>query len=466
MIGEKNTMFTGQKRSQVFSRVLNPWTGYGILLLVVICLSITAVGAQGPTLEESDPTPGDEFILRHIKLPSQDIVDLLPSQDTYITSNKPSQNYGLQPDFWIGYDRDRAGGGIQRLYLHWTTSVVPQYSIINSAELWYFVTDVRPSSDSAMNVEARHAVGSWNENNLTWNNAPGANLEGVSSAGAIGGTKGWMMMDVTSLVREWTSGAHPNNGLVLVGDERVQDRQRGFRSANAAEIDQRPFLRLNYTESSDSIPPTASMVPFSNPIIAVDQFNVSWTGADNPGGTGIAYYDVQVDSGGGQGWKNWLLHTTNTSATFTGPSAKYRFRVRAVDKAGNISPWSAAEEITVDVDPPVSQVLPFDPPIIATTTFQVEWRGDDGPNGSGIASYNVYYRFGNGSWTLWQSATTDTSAEFNATIDAIYAFEATAVDNLGNAEPRKGVSEASVIVDIDPPFVDLPLHLPVISTSS
>jgi hypothetical protein len=450
------------KRSQIQDKILTPRLGLALLLLVLLTISIASAAAQGSSSGTPFEELGEDLVLRRVKTPTSDIIDLLPIQDTYITSNRPDQNYGQAADFWVGYDLDRTGGGAERPYIQWDIGQVPEYITINSAELWYYIYSVRPGGDAAMATNVRHLLDSWSGDTLTWNNAQNVDWGSIAVEGEVPGSVGWRSLDATDLVKDWTSGGHENHGLVVLGDESVQERERGIYTRNAS-IDLRPFLRIDYSITNDTIPPTASMLPFPEPIIGHSDFSVSWTGEDNPGGTGIDYFDVQFDADGdGLGWINWLLHTTNTTATFVGESTAYQFRVRATDRAGNLSDWSDPESITVDTAPPESTVLPFDPPIIQTDTFQVEWTGDDGPNGSGIQYFNVYSRRGNGSWVLWLSQTTFTVELFTAPNDASYSFEATAVDNLGNAETQTGVPEASIIVDIDPPFVEPYAVLPLI----
>lgn len=451
-----------QKRSHIHDKLLTPKLGFAILLLVMLALSIASAAAQGPSTETTNAEQSEDLILRHVKTPSAELIDLLPIQDTYITSNRPDQNYGQAADFWIGYDLDRTGGGAERPYIQWGIGIVPEFVTINSAELWYYIYSVRPSSDPSMATDVRHLLDSWNGDTLTWNNAANVDWGSIAVEGEIPGSVGWRSLDVTDLVKDWTSGAHDNNGLVVLGDERVQQRERGIYTRNAS-IDRRPFLRINYSLTTDSTPPTASMIPFPEPIIGHNEFTVSWNGQDNPGGTGIDYFDVQYDADGdGLGWINWLLHTTNTTANFVGECTAYQFRVRATDRAGNLSVWSDPEAITVDSCAPESRVLSFDPAIIQTNTFQVEWTGDDGPNGTGIRYFDIFSRRGNDGWVLWLSQTTFTVELFTASGDGTYSFEATAVDNLGNAEIFNGVPEASVIVDIDPPFVEPYAVLPLI----
>jgi hypothetical protein len=76
--------------------------------------------------------------------------------------------------------------------------------------------------------------------------------------------------------------------------------------------------------------PTASL---TRPLLA----RITWGGTDS--GTGIASYDVQ-QSDNGAAYTALLSATTATARDLTlTPGHNYRFRVRARDKAGNVSTW-------------------------------------------------------------------------------------------------------------------------------
>jgi hypothetical protein len=93
--------------------------------------------------------------------------------------------------------------------------------------------------------------------------------------------------------------------------------------------------------------------------------------------------------------------------------------------------------------------------------FTVTWTGED--DGSGIRYYDTRYRFNDGSWVLWQDQTLVTGTTFTAMNDGVYDFEARAVDEIGNAEAFTGRPEASIIVDVEAPFVQPRAWLPLIS---
>ena len=73
----------------------------------------------------------------------------------------------------------------------------------------------------------------------------------------------------------------------------------------------------------------------SLPSTSPSTFEVRWSGADAPGGSGLTGFDVYVSRDGGP-YALWMIGTTNPSMTFAGePNASYAFYSVAVDGVGN-----------------------------------------------------------------------------------------------------------------------------------
>ena len=66
-------------------------------------------------------------------------------------------------------------------------------------------------------------------------------------------------------------------------------------------------------------------------------------------------------------------------------------------------------------------------------TTPISWSGTDA-GGSGIASYDIQYRDGGGSWQDWHTGTTATSATFHGVLGHTYSFRSRARDWAGNQE--------------------------------
>src|SRR5262249_34679593 len=155
---------------------------------------------------------------------------------------------------------------------------------------------------------------------------------------------------------------------------------------------------------------------------------------DNPGGSGIAYYDVYVSDNGAP-FKALLTKTNTTSTTFTGKSGhSYRFFSVATDNAANRQPVPATQASTVvDTVAPTSKVTAL-PAVTHTLTFTLHWSGSDNKGGSGIASYDVFVSDNGGPFKALMTKTTKTSASFTGKAGHSYLFYSVATDKAGNRQ--------------------------------
>jgi uncharacterized repeat protein (TIGR01451 family) len=101
------------------------------------------------------------------------------------------------------------------------------------------------------------------------------------------------------------------------------------------------------THVAETQPPTDAQVGgtvFTRPVQNTPSFDVSWSAKDT--GSGVAGYDVRyraadVTSAFGE-YVDWQTAVTSKRATFVGrPGWSYCFSVRATDRDGNVSDWSA-----------------------------------------------------------------------------------------------------------------------------
>jgi RHS repeat-associated protein len=99
---------------------------------------------------------------------------------------------------------------------------------------------------------------------------------------------------------------------------------------------------------------------------------------------------------------------------------------------------------TIDAGRPTSSVAPL--PADSPATFTVSWSGSDDPEGSGIASYDVYVSDDGGPFTLWQHGTMQTQADYTGVVGHTYGFYSVAADNIGNIEAMPGAAEAETTI--------------------
>jgi hypothetical protein len=383
--------------------------------------------------------------------------------DTFTTSGLPNNNWSNDPNLRVGFNQT-LGFGAERLYLFFNVSSIPSNATVQNATLRAFVNGFSPNGDAPMALLARFLSTPFDASLITWNNynpSWGAEI-GVGEVPAI---TGWREANFTGPVAEWVSGSRPNNGILIQGDETPQQRERIFTALNANN-GLHPRLVVTYDIIVDTTPPTTNVnqLPQWSPA----SFTVSWTGTDNPGGTGIKTYDVQFRANSGA-WQNWQVATTATSATFTGQNGvRYEFRNRGTDNAGNVEAWIdlADTGTTVDTLPPSATVNPL-PQFTFANTFTVSWVGSDtgsGPSGgSGIAHFDVEYQLDGGPWLPFASNTTTTSGTvLNALPGQVYGFRARAVDRVGNVQPLPAGPQAQTTISLGDPTANIvPFNVPI-----
>ncbi|KPJ58544.1 MAG: hypothetical protein AMJ46_14050, partial [Latescibacteria bacterium DG_63] len=114
----------------------------------------------------------------------------------------------------------------------------------------------------------------------------------------------------------------------------------------------------------DADGPTSQIDPLPTQTNMAD-FLVSWSGMDDAGGCGIAYYEIYVSDNAGP-FVLWLEATTDTSATFTGEDGHtYAFYSIAIDNVGHLE----AAPVASDTE---TMILLNDPPVANNDTVTTE----------------------------------------------------------------------------------------------
>src|SRR5262249_23691312 len=86
----------------------------------------------------------------------------------------------------------------------------------------------------------------------------------------------------------------------------------------------------------DALPPSSQVAAL--PVVSDERIPVTWSGEDEVGGTGLAFYDIWVSRDGGT-FLPWLQQTTLTGALYDGLQGHtYAFYGVATDRAGNREP--------------------------------------------------------------------------------------------------------------------------------
>ncbi|HXI54289.1 MAG TPA: hypothetical protein VNH84_22405, partial [Candidatus Saccharimonadales bacterium] len=109
---------------------------------------------------------------------------------------------------------------------------------------------------------------------------------------------------------------------------------------------------------TDVLAPTSAVAAL--PAASLPQIPVRWDGQDNPGGSGVAGFDIYVNDNGGA-FARWLSNTTLRGAVYLGTNGHtYGFYSVAIDVAGNREavPATADARTTVSVTNTAPHLVP------------------------------------------------------------------------------------------------------------
>ena len=183
---------------------------------------------------------------------------LEPAGDVFLKQDGPTLNFGGSAELWV---EDAVGGQADTSLLSFDLRVIPSDTRVLGATLeLYSHSDSSTAPGSSISVHrvtsgwvegsnngTTGSGASWNQRNpgTSWTSAGGDyDLTPVANATAAAGTTGWYRWDVTSLVDGWSTGAFPNQGLVLAAANATT--RVTFRSSEHADPSQRPKLTITY----------------------------------------------------------------------------------------------------------------------------------------------------------------------------------------------------------------------------
>lgn len=193
----------------------------------------------------------------------------------------------------------------------------------------------------------------------------------------------------------------------------------------------------------DSTPPSGTQAS-SPPTSASLTFTVSWGNAVEDG-SGVATYDVQVQTDGGA-WQPYLTGVAQTTAQFTGEQRReYGFEAVAADSLGNAEPFTNSAETVTLVDTTSDDTEAPEAPLSLTANganpspwqndpeFVIEWQ--EPADASGIA--RALYKLGSAPTSNFDNTgevVGETSVPVAATQENGQSFYLWFVDNAGNVD--------------------------------
>ena len=415
-----------------------------LLATVFLFSSFSSAQAQEIPLE---PYSDDYTIVNYEATPGgyNSTVRVNVSQDTFLSSANPNNNYGGDTNLRLGWEAGQYNA--LRTMIQYDLGGIPSNATINSARLYIYQFQSIPTNDSSMTFRAQYVNSSWGEYSVTWNNANYLGGDPLPLE-SISNTDGWKSSDVTGLILAWHNGSRSNHGLIITGDEVPANNRSRILAAKESGL--ASYIEVDYSVQCDTIAPSAWVENNLNRY-EPGTFLVSWTGQDTaPSGcapSGIAYYDVYYRINGGS-WVHWKHQTQATSNHFKNYASNSDFvelTARAADRAGNVGSIPGPQaSTTIDTYAPVTAMTPL-PQFTTSNNFIVSWSGSD--NLSGIANYDLQVRINGGNWQNLVQETTQTSYQVTgAQANTTYDFRVRATDNAGNIQDFPESAQASTTV--------------------
>ena len=133
--------------------------------------------------------------------------------------------------------------------------------------------------------------------------------------------------------------------------------------------------------------------------------------------------------------------TVTTEGTRDLVNGMHSITARQARPGGPESADSPELAITIDTIAPDSAVALGE--MTQSAEFLVTWTGQDGPGGSGVASYDVHVATDGGDYVLWQEGTTEAQSLFIGETGHLYAFYSQARDTGGNVEDVPALADAA-----------------------
>jgi chitodextrinase len=206
------------------------------------------------------------------------------------------------------------------------------------------------------------------------------------------------------------------------------------------------------TAASDTSPPTAPGTPTLT-VVSSSQINLTWaTATDNIGVTG---YRVERCQGADCTAFVQIAAPASTAYNDTGLTANtsYSYRVRAIDAAGNLGPYSNVSTATTQPDTQ-APTAPGNLTATAVSDNQINVSWIASTDNVGVTGYRIARCQGSGCTNFTQIATTTgtTYTDTGLTASTSYSYQVNASDAAGNLSPYSNIASATTsAVDAEPP---------------
>ena len=214
--------------------------------------------------------------------------------------------------------------------------------------------------------------------------------------------------------------------------------------------------RVRAEDTTNTTGPYSNIATFSTPapipsapgnltaaIISGTQINLAWVASAETGGTISSYLVERCQGANCTNFAQIGTSPTTTYSDTTASGGNYSYRVRAMDAAGHLSPYSnLASGVIADTTPPTA---PTNLTATASSATQISLSWTASTDNVGVTGYLVERCQGSGCTTFAQIAT-PTSTTYNdtgLTANTSYSYRVRATDAAGNLSTYSNVASAT-----------------------
>ncbi|MEL6179071.1 MAG: DNRLRE domain-containing protein, partial [Myxococcota bacterium] len=229
--------------------------GIAIAIVALLCVPIACGIPMGPVASPlEDPSPPRPLMARRANVAARDMLLVMADKAGGAVGGVASLSHkplGQFPVHLVGSDGEQTRW---HGYLHFSLQAVPQHAHIDSAHL-VLTTDGNRGTNPDGLLTIAVVAEPWDSTSLSWANQP--QLHDTWSIEAQVEHNHTLRLDISPVVRAWTTGRTANHGLALLPARPQEPFWTSYRGTtpNISETHQ-PRLEIRYTWS----PPTDESV--------------------------------------------------------------------------------------------------------------------------------------------------------------------------------------------------------------
>lgn len=170
--------------------------------------------------------------------------DIYSINDITISMNCMNQNYSKWPYLLVGEEEFRYGRDITISYLQFELNPIENHRILEKAELNIFLnSQYFFECEPVFPLEVYILTSFYDVEKLTWKTGVKIRRTGCGVILNSNNCNSYVKIDITSIVRSWINGKHPNYGIALIG--KYSKKIISFSSSRGIRP---PFIKLTFAQ--------------------------------------------------------------------------------------------------------------------------------------------------------------------------------------------------------------------------